>query len=37
MKIGVGIGLSYPKYTTFVNRGEANFSFSPFSCGLLEL
>lgn len=29
MKIGVGIGLSYPKYTTFVNRGGANFPFHP--------
>lgn len=37
MKIGVGIGLSYPKYAAFVNRGGANFSFSPVPCGLLEL
>lgn len=29
MKIGVGIGLSYPKYTTLVNRGGQNFSFHP--------
>lgn len=29
MKIGVGIGLSYPKYTTFVNRGGQTFPFHP--------
>lgn len=29
MKIGVGIGLSYPKYTTFVNRGGQTSPFHP--------
>lgn len=29
MKIGVGIGLSYPKYTTFVNKGGQTFPFHP--------
>jgi len=29
MKIGVGIGLSYPKYTTFVNRGGQTPPFHP--------
>lgn len=29
MKIGVGIGLSYPKYTTFVNRGRQTSPFHP--------
>lgn len=29
MKIGVGIGLSYPKYTTFVNRGGVTSPFHP--------
>lgn len=29
MKIGVGIGLSYPKYTTLVNRGGQTYPFHP--------
>lgn len=29
MKIGVGIGLSYPKYTTLVNRGGQTSPFHP--------
>lgn len=29
MKIGVGIGLSYPKYTTFVNKGGQTSPFHP--------
>lgn len=29
MKIGVGIGLSYPKYATFVNRGGQTSPFHP--------
>lgn len=29
MKIGVGIGLSYPKYITFVNRGGQTSPFHP--------
>lgn len=29
MKIGVGIGLSYPKYATFVNRGWQTSPFHP--------
>lgn len=34
MKIGVGIGLSYPKYTTFVNRGGGQTS--PFHPSLVD-
>ena len=33
MKIGVGIGLSYPKYATFVNRGGQT---SPFHHSLVD-
>ena len=29
MKIGVGIGLSYPKYATFINRGGQTSPFHP--------
>lgn len=34
MKIGIGIGLSYPKYTTFVNRGGGQTS--PFHPSLVD-